>query len=200
MRLILASGSPRRRDLLKQIGVTFETGPSDAEEVRNPEESPEAYVLRVAKAKAADVLPRYPAGTWVLGADTEVVLNNQVFGKPESCDNSLLMLRKLSGLTHKVLSSVCLLRNSGQEAEDLEVRSTIVTTLVTFKALTDDEIMAYWQTGEPVGKAGSYAIQGLGAVFVSRIEGSFSGVVGLPLAETAALFSETGIPFGLVVA
>ncbi len=197
MSLILASGSPRRRELLDQIGVRFQVDVSSAEELWRTGESPADYVVRVARSKAQAVVIKYPPGIWILGADTEVVLEQAVFGKPASQADACRMLRQLSGQTHEVLTAVCLLRRASPRAPELEMHSCLVSTKVSFRELSAGEIDAYWRTGEPAGKAGGYAIQGLGAMFVNRIEGSFTGVVGLPLAETAALFDRVGIATGL---
>lgn len=187
--LYLASGSPRRRELLGQIGVPFVALNAPIDETPWPAESPADYVQRLACAKARAGLGALPeAGTAVvLGADTSVVLDGRILGKPEDRADALAMLSALSGHTHEVLTAVALA--SGQRCA---VR--LVSSQVSFRPLSASEIEAYWASGEPLDKAGSYAIQGLGAVFVSHLQGSFSAVVGLPLCETAALLAEFGIP------
>lgn len=188
-RLFLASGSPRRRELLTQIGVPFTTLPTSIDETPKASESPVEYVRRLAQAKAQAGLAALAdcAGAVVLGADTSVILNGQILGKPLDRADAQAMLTALSGNTHEVLTAVAL-----ASVERCEVRT--VRSQVSFRTLTSDEIDAYWHSGEPLDKAGSYAIQGLGAVFVSRLEGSFSAVVGLPVCETAALLADFGIP------
>jgi septum formation protein len=186
--LYLASQSPRRRELLAQIDVTFETIDVDVPEVQGAEESPRAYVKRVARAKAraglAAIVGRDPRAR-VLGADTEVVLDGRVFGKPRDGAAAAAMLRALSGRTHDVLSVVCCATAGAEKVAVCESR-------VTFAALDDAEISRYVATGEPFGKAGGYAIQGRAAVFVTRLAGSYSGVMGLPLHETAGLLRAAG--------
>lgn len=182
--LYLASQSPRRRELLAQIGIEHRVLAVDVDESRLPDEEPDCYVERLARAKAAagwqaciaSGLPPLP----VLGADTVVVFNGLVLGKPRSADEGRAMLRRLSGECHEVLTGVSLCGERGQI-------SCISATQVWFRPLGDSEIEAYWNSGEPCDKAGAYGIQGLAARFVERIEGSYSGVVGLPLCETDAL-------------
>ena len=183
--LILASQSPRRAELLSQIGVPFTTLSADIDETILPGETPEIYVQRLAKQKAqagwqasADTAKR----RLVLGADTVVVINEQVMGKPKDFDDAKAMLNLLSGQQHQVLTAVTV--TSGQRFETI-----LVKTDVTFCALSPSQIEAYWQTGEPKDKAGSYAIQGIGGKFVTHIKGSYSAVVGLPLYETNQLLS-----------
>lgn len=178
---ILASVSPRRRELLRQIGCHFLVSPAEIDEAVLVGESPEDYVNRMALQKAlagwhANQHKQLP----VLGADTTVVLGNDIFGKPSDQADAISMLSQLSGKTHRVLSSVAMVRGDKQQVVLSETR-------VTFRLLGSDECHRYWQTGEPSDKAGAYAIQGLGAVFVTAINGSYSGVVGLPLAETCTL-------------
>lgn len=180
----LASKSPRRRELLTQIGVKHRVLNVDVPEQRGLDEEPMQYVERLAREKAlagcrelqAQGLPPAP----VLGADTLGVLDGRVFEKPRDLADALKMLQTLSGRTHQILSAVAVAQ------DDRLVVDTVVTD-VTFRQLSDSEIMRYWDTGEPADKAGAYAIQGLAAVFVERIEGSYSAVVGLPIAETAQL-------------
>jgi len=185
-RIVLASASPRRRELLGQIGVAFEMLAVEADETPRPGEAPEAYVRRVAAEKSALGLTASPFNLPVLGADTEVILDGEVFGKPRDLAHALEMLGRLSGREHQVYSAVSL-RHGDRHCEALNI------SRVAFRAITEMEIEAYWATGEPQGKAGAYAIQGLGAVFVERLEGSYSGVMGLPLFETAGLLQGAGI-------
>jgi septum formation protein len=187
--IYLASASPRRRELLRQIGVEFEAVPSNLLEVRQAGESPVEYVTRVARDKAQYVakllkereMPAHP----VLGADTEVVLDGEILGKPRDRAHGMEMLRRLSGRTHEVLSAVCVIGRSTECA-------ALSTNRVTFEALTEQEIAQYWDTGEPEGKAGAYAIQGYAAAFIARLEGSYSGVMGLPLHETSVILRKIG--------
>lgn len=187
--LYLASGSPRRRELLTQIAVPFLTQIAPIDENALPDESPIAYVERLARAKAQAGLAALAdtADAVVLGADTAVVLDGRILGKPAGRDEALATLSALSGRTHQVLTAVALVSR-----ERLESR--VVTSQVTFRALAQAEIEAYWASGEPQDKAGCYGIQGLGAVFVSQLHGSYSAVVGLPLCETAGLLAEFAIP------
>jgi septum formation protein len=187
-RLYLASGSPRRRELLGQIGVPFLPLNTSVDETPLAAESPSHYVERLAQAKALAGLHSLPNpdGAVVLGADTSVVLNGQILGKPLDRADALAMLTALSGHTHEVLTAVAL-------ASTERCHVCLVRSQVTFRVLTEAEIEAYWATGEPADKAGSYAIQGLAAIFVSRLEGSFSAVVGLPVCETALLLADFGI-------
>ena len=187
--LYLASGSPRRRELLTQIAVPFLTQIAPIDENALPGESPIAYVERLARAKAQAGLAALAetADVVVLGADTSVVLDGRILGKPADRDDALATLSALSGRTHQVLTAVALVSR-----ERLESR--VVTSQVTFRPLSQAEIEAYWASGEPQDKAGCYGIQGLAAVFVSQLQGSYSAVVGLPLCETAALLAEFAIP------
>ncbi len=183
-RLHLASQSPRRQEILAALGLDFATGGVDVEERRLGDEAPDVMVLRLAKAKAkaADV----PAGTIVIGADTAVVLGDKVFGKPAGRDEALAMLAGLSGKTHQVMTGVAVRSDAGLQA-------ALSTTEVRFREISPDEALAYWQSGEPRDKAGAYAIQGRGGVFVAAISGSYSGVVGLPVFETACLLRDAGL-------
>jgi septum formation protein len=188
-KLILASASPRRRDLLRQIGVVADVCPVDVDESRREEESPASYVQRLALAKARAAYHAITVarpGVLVLGADTAVALNGEVFGKPASRSHCLSMLARLSGNTHQVYSAVALI--GAREETCLSVSS------VSFRDIAPTERLAYWASGEPQDKAGGYAIQGLGAVFVRHLEGSYSGVMGLPLCETALLLRSMGVP------
>ena len=186
--LYLASQSPRRRELLEQIGVRFGTVQLDLPEVRAPGEPPEDYVSRVAREKAGAGLMQLSGvkDAVVLGGDTEVVLDDEVFGKPADREHAISMLRKLSGRTHEVISAVWL-ASAGREEH------AISRTEVTFVVLDDATIAAYVDSGEPMGRAGAYAIQGRAGAFVSHLSGSYSGVMGLPVFETAVLLARFGI-------
>ncbi|MFK7887103.1 MAG: nucleoside triphosphate pyrophosphatase [Gammaproteobacteria bacterium] len=189
--LILASASPRRAQLLEQIGVVFRVMPADIDETPRPDEGAEAYVGRLAIEKAAAIAARNP-GHVVLAADTTVVVDEHILGKPDSADECETMLRKLSGRAHEVYTGIAV--HSGDS-----VAQTVTRSRVHFRSIDKDERVAYWHSGEPKDKAGGYAIQGLGAMFVQRIEGSYSGVVGLPLAETAQYLSRCDVATGLSV-
>lgn len=186
--IYLASASPRRRELLEQIGVRYALLKVDVPEVCAPGESPEEYVLRVSLAKARTGLCLLDSGDEkpVLGADTAVVLDGEVLGKPRDGDDAVEMLLRLAGREHLVLSGVALV-NGEQEQSRLSVSH------VRFRPIGDDEARAYWHTGEPADKAGGYGIQGQAAMFIERLEGSYSGVMGLPLYETAELLRQFGI-------
>ncbi len=185
--IYLASASPRRRELLRQFGLDFEVIASNLEEVPLAGERPQDYVARVARDKARHVARQLreqgEASHPVLGADTEVVLDGEILGKPRDRAHGIEMLRKLSGRTHDVLSGVCVLQD-GREYAALNV------SRVTFRPLTEAELSIYWDTGEPADKAGAYAIQGRAAEFIERLEGSYSGVMGLPLYELAGILRE----------
>jgi septum formation protein len=185
--IFLASQSPRRRELLQQIGVYFELLPVDIDEAQQAGETPQACVQRLALEKARAGRALLPAGCSqpVMGADTLVVCGDAMLGKPADRAAALAMLQVLSGTTHQVITAVALAGD--HEASCLSISD------VTFRALTVAECEAYWETGEPRDKAGAYAVQGLAAVFISRLEGSYSGVMGLPLYETAALLKDFSI-------
>ncbi|XKE40950.1 septum formation inhibitor Maf [Cobetia sp. UIB-001] len=196
--LILASGSPRRRDLLASIGIQCEVAPVDIDEMPQANESPEHYVLRLAREKAqagfaalAQRTAGQTAGRRVLGADTALALDGRILGKPRDEADAREMLLSLSGRSHQVLSGVALCH--GDAGRDMRCASELVESRVTFRTITPEEAARYWATGEPADKAGGYAIQGLGAVFVSHLEGSYSAVVGLPLHETAQMLSKAGV-------
>jgi septum formation protein len=188
----LASGSPRRRELLRQIGVPFRVLSAELDESPLPAETPVAYVSRLAAAKAeagwrgSRGLPDAP----VLAADTAVLLDGKILGKPRDQGHAENMLLELSGRTHQVLTAVALRSAAGSEIRVSE-------SSVTFRNLEAGEARAYCNTGEPLDKAGAYAIQGFAAVFISDLQGSYSGVMGLPLFETAALLSSAGLRLGL---
>lgn len=182
--IILASQSPRRAELLRQVGVAFEIRVADVDERVRSGETPSDYVRRVALAKAEAVQARAPTLP-VLAADTAVVINGRILGKPDDRDDALGMLAQLSGRTHEVLSGVALLTD--KPAFRLSV------SRVSFRPLSPGEAAAYWATGEPADKAGAYAVQGLAAAFIERIEGSYSGIMGLPLFETLELLRGAGL-------
>ncbi|WP_020675221.1 Maf family protein [Geopsychrobacter electrodiphilus] len=188
--IILASASPRRNELLRQVGFSFEIIPSLAEEREMPGETPEEHVIRLSLEKAREVSTRDDIdGRWIIGSDTIVLLDAEILGKPRDEEDAARMLRALSGRTHQVLSGYAILdRCTGEN------RAGAVTTRVTFRSLTAAEISGYIDTKEPVDKAGAYAIQGLGAFMVSRIEGSYSNVVGLPLCEVVQGLEALGAP------
>lgn len=185
--IYLASASPRRSALLTQIGVAHRIMPVDLDETRQVPESPADYVVRLACAKAEALWrglaerERLP----VLGADTTVALDDTILGKPANRAEGLAMLRRLSGRTHHVYTGVALRHAHG-------IDSKLSVSEVTFRTLSATEIEAYWSTGEPADKAGGYAVQGRAAVFIERIGGSYSGIVGLPLFETAELLARVG--------
>jgi len=186
--LYLASQSPRRRELLARLGLDFEILDSDVPEQRASGESPSQYVHRVARDKAAAGWAQVAAvaGAAVLAADTEVVLDDEVFGKPRDADDAAAMLRRLAERTHEVISAVVLTADGRTEA--VESRS-----LVTFGALDDATLAAYVAGGEAMGKAGAYGIQGAAQAFIAHLSGSHSGVMGLPLYETAGLLRRFGL-------
>lgn len=185
VRIILASASPRRKELLDRIKVSYTVYPVDIDETPLLNEAPLAYVQRLAAEKSAACAAALNTDMPVLAADTAVVLGDLIMGKPKDQADALTMLTQLSGRSHLVYSAVSL--------RGREHNLAVSITEVTFRRLTEREILAYWQSGEPVDKAGSYAIQGRGGLFVESIKGSFSGVVGLPLFETAELLSQQGI-------
>lgn len=184
VRLILASASPRRAHLLRSAGFNFEILPADVDETPHPGENAELYTLRVAgdKARQAGASLADPDAV-ILGADTEVVFDCRIFGKPADSADAASMLRRLSGVAHHVLTAI-VVRSRGREV------SEVVTTRVHVAPLSQEEIDWYVGSGEPMGKAGAYAIQGLGARFIERIEGSWSSVVGLPIAAVHRLLRE----------
>jgi len=188
--LILASKSPRRRDLLAQAGLAFEVVPSTVDEKNlrmHTQDKPEEYARVLAEAKANEVARQYP-DSWVIGADTMVVINDTVLGKPRDTAEARYMLETLSGKTHKVLTGYCICCiNLGKS------RSETVKTNVRFKQLTSPEIDWYIGTQEPFDKAGGYAVQGLGSVLIKRIEGSYTNVVGLPMCEVVEYLLEQGL-------
>ena len=194
-RLILASASPRRRELLAQAGYTFEVQPAHVNEDLRPDEDPIAYVVRLAREKAQSVFaeisttgPASPPAV-VLGADTTVTLDSHILAKPEDAADAARMLRLLSGRTHRVITGVAL-----ASAKGVEVAAEV--TGVQFLTLNDNEIAAYIATGEPMDKAGAYGIQGLAAKWIPRIEGCYFNVVGLPLALVATMLEAANWQLG----
>jgi len=188
--LYLASASPRRQELLRQLGIAFEVRPSGIAEIRAPGEGPQAYVRRVAAEKAQQVFqqateqnwPRYP----VLGADTEVVIDDEILGKPRDRAHAAVMLRRLSGRRHTVITALRLVTELGEHG-------AVSESQVTFAALSESDVQDYLATGEADDKAGAYAIQGRAAGFIARLEGSFSGVMGLPLYELRETLKTAGL-------
>ena len=186
--LVLASASPRRRELLSQVGLNACVVPADVDESVLPGELPEGHVIRLSTAKALAVAARPDvAGRFFLGSDTVVVRDGAILGKPADAEEAAAMLHSLSGRAHQVVSGYAV----HDRASSRTVSGAVITT-VWFKELTDSEIAGYIASGEPFDKAGAYAIQGLGAFMVPRIEGSYPNVVGLPLCEVIAALEELG--------
>lgn len=182
MKIYLASGSPRRQELLTQLGVAFEKIIPGIEEQRRPQESAQQYVTRLAREKAQAGVAMVNQDLPVLGADTIVILNGEVLEKPRDATHAAEMLGKLSGETHQVMTAVAL-------ADRQNTLDALVVTDVTFRVLSEHDIAGYVACGEPLDKAGAYGIQGLGGCFVRKINGSYHAVVGLPLVETYELLS-----------
>ncbi len=180
--IYLASGSPRRQELLTQLGVEFERIVTNVEERRQPQESAQQYVVRLARDKALAGVAQAPRDLPVLGADTIVILNGEVLEKPQSPDDACAMLHRLSGHTHQVMTAVAI-------ADRQHIMDCLVVTEVTFRVLSQQDIAGYVASGEPMDKAGAYGIQGLGGCFVRKINGSYHAVVGLPLVETYELLN-----------
>ena len=180
--IILASISPRRKELLEQVGLQFRTASIDIDESPLQNEQPADYVVRLAREKARAAVPSFPKNTLIIAADTTVTIDGHVLGKPIDKDDAFAMWQLLSGRTHQVMTGVAI-SYAGN------IQTTIVTTDVNFLLLSPAQMQTYWDSGEPIGKAGGYAIQGLGAAFIPRIQGSYSNVVGLPLVETLALIN-----------
>ncbi len=183
MRLHLASSSPRRAELLKSLGLEFTQGGADVDESRRDGESAQDLVQRLAVAKASAVATD---GMIVIGSDTEVVLDDVAFGKPADEQDAVNMLTRLSGRTHRVMTGVAVIDGNS-------VHTALSVTEVRFRDVGEAEARAYWASGEPRDKAGGYGIQGLGGIFVEEIRGSYSGVMGLPVCETAMLLARCGI-------
>lgn len=193
--IILASASPRRKELLTQLGLRFSVFPVDIDETPLPGEMAAEYVARLAAGKASAALERLdgklPAQCYVVGSDTSVVRQDRILGKPENKSDFLAMMHSLSGNGHQVMSGISVIRiRAGHPPER---QTQVVKTDVRFRNLTEDEMQAYWDTGEPLDKAGGYGIQGKGAILVDGIEGSYSNVVGLPLTELAAMLGQLGL-------
>ncbi len=188
MTLVLASSSPRRAALLKDLGIDFRKVVPDVDETRRPNESPRQYVRRVALDKAEAVSTRHPKA-WILAADTTVALGNDILGKPDDAKDARAMLRKLSGRAHRVYSGIALVH-----ADKRRARSAVASTRVVFRALTEKEIRWYVDTKEPLDKAGAYGAQGKGGLLVERYEGSFTNVVGLPLEKLYAMWRLERLP------
>jgi septum formation protein len=187
--VILASASPRRRELLERAAVDFEVRPANVPERREPGEPPALFARRLALAKARAVARTAGARPprLVLGADTIVVIDAEVLGKPTDAEHAVALLSRLLGRTHRVITAVALVESATQEDRDAVVEST-----VRMRPASAEEVRAYVATGEPLDKAGAYAVQGLGRRFVEEIEGSESNVIGLPLEETLGLLREAG--------
>ena len=186
MRFVLASGSPRRRELLASVGLDFAIDVPHIEEIRGPDESPEEYVRRLAREKAETVTARNP-GSFVIAADTTVEIDSTILEKPADAAEARTMLRRLAGRTHVVWTGVAVARPGG----DLDVRHE--RSDVAISPLSDAEIAWYVGTGEPMDKAGAYAVQGIGSLFIERVSGSYSNVVGLPLATVRRMLIAAGV-------
>lgn len=192
--LVLASASPRRKELLSLLIKEFDVFPADIDETPYDDERPEYYVVRMAIEKATEAADQYKKKLSTdthlvfIASDTSVVIDGSILGKPTSFEDSQKMLRLLSGRTHQVITSLCLCNLSREH-----LVTECVVSNVLFREISDIEIDHYWKTGEPQDKAGSYGVQGLGSVFVQSISGSYSSVVGLPLFETAQLLAQFGI-------
>lgn len=180
--LILASSSPRRKELLQQLGFQFEMMSPNIDESILVDENVETYVLRLARTKAQAVLFDHPHRI-ILAADTTLALDDQIIGKPKNKQHAFEIWSALSGRKHDVLTGICV-------ATDQKIESMVVRTCVEFQKLSQSDMESYWATGEPMGKAGAYAIQGIAAQYIPRIEGSYSNVVGLPLYETRQLLNQ----------
>jgi nucleoside triphosphate pyrophosphatase len=188
--LVLASASPRRQEFLTRLGYKFLAVPSRIDETSLPHESPEAHVLRLSREKALEVAGRRDqAGRFFLGSDTIVLCDHCILGKPATPAAATAMLRQLSAKSHQVITGYAI-----HDRLQGETRTDLVVTKVTFRQLTEEEIAGYIASGEPFDKAGSYAIQGGAAVFVTAIEGSYTNVVGLPLAEVVETLVDMGLP------
>ena len=186
-RVVLASASPRRRDLLNLIGIAHEVRPANIDETMRPREAPRRYAERLAREKASAIATRDP-DLVTIGADTVVVINRKVLGKPADADDAARMLRMLSGREHTVITAVAVSRGR-------KLRSAIEEVRVKFRRLRDDEIDAYIAMGEPMDKAGAYGIQGYGATIVERIEGDYFAVMGLPLVRLVGLMRDVGVRY-----
>ncbi|MGB0998215.1 MAG: Maf family protein [Pseudomonadales bacterium] len=183
--ILLASSSPRRVNLLEQMGLTFDVMSPDVDESVMPDEAPHAYVERLSRSKAAAGLA-HGSNQVVIAADTIVTLDDAILGKPSGPDDGKQMLLALAGRAHRVLTGLTV-------ATQQEAKSQVVASNVWFRAISEQEAAAYWQTGEPSDKAGSYGLQGIGSIFVQRVEGSPSAVIGLPVEETETLLTYFGV-------
>lgn len=190
MRVVLASASPRRHELLGMIGIAHDVDPADIDEAVREGESPVGYTLRLAREKGVTVAARHPDAV-VISADTTVVVDDTIFGKPVDHAEACRMLRALSGRTHVVHTAVAVVRAGGGHVE-----SAVESTTVTFRELDDSEIAAYVATGEPMDKAGAYGIQGYGATIVDRVDGDYFAVMGLALRRLVALLERVGVRYG----
>ena len=186
-RVVLASGSPRRHDLLNLVGISHEVRPANIDETMRSRETPQRHAERLAREKASTVATRDP-GLITIGADTIVVVNRKVLGKPTDTDHAAAMLRQLSGRKHTVITAVAVSRGK-------KLRSAVEEVRVKFRKLRDDEIDAYIATGEPLDKAGAYGIQGYGATIVECVEGDYFSVMGLPLARLVGLLRDVGVRY-----
>jgi len=186
-RVVLASASPRRRELLTLIGIEHEVRPAEVDETQHDGESPHQYVERLARAKAAIVAEDEPDAV-IIGADTTVVVDGRVLGKPGDVADASLMLRELSGRTHIVLTAVAVSWRGS-------THTAVEQVAVTFRALSDHDIRCYVETGEPMDKAGAYGIQGFGATIVERVDGDYFSVMGLGLRRVAALLELAGLRY-----
>jgi len=186
-RVVLASGSPRRHDLLNLVGISHEVRPANIDETMRARENPHRHAERLAREKATAVATRDP-NLITIGADTIVVVNRKVLGKPTDADHAAVMLRQLSGRQHTVITAVAVTRGK-------KLRSAVEEVRVKFRKLRDDEIDAYIATGEPLDKAGAYGIQGYGATIVECVEGDYFAVMGLPLARLVGLLRDVGVRY-----
>jgi len=189
VRVVLASASPRRHELLGMIGIAHEVDPADIDESVRAGESDTDYALRLATEKGLSVAARHPDAL-VIAADTIVVVDGRIFGKPVDGADACRMLRVLSGRTHVVHTAVAVVRDAGRRVE-----SEVESTRVTFRELDDSEVAAYVATGEPMDKAGAYGIQGYGATIVERVEGDYFTVMGLALRQLVSLLERVGVPY-----
>jgi len=187
LQLVLASKSPRRKELLAQLGYQFTSLSADIDESVKYNEPAEQYVVRLAIEKATFIAKNQAETTLILGSDTSVVFENHILGKPADLEGCIKQLSMLSDQQHQVITAIAV-------AKGKKISSMAVSTDVTFKPLSEEEIIRYWHTGEPQDKAGSYGIQGIGGQFVKQLCGSYSAVVGLPLYETAQLLADFGMP------
>ena len=190
--LVLASSSPRRRQWLEALRIPFEVDVPDVDETPLPDEDPEDLVLRLAKAKAAAVAARQP-GRWVLASDTTVAVDHHTLNKPEDEDDAVRMLGLIQGRAHEVHTGLCLMRQGAGPGEDAEVHAFVDTAHVVMRPISEAQARWYARSGEPMDKAGSYAAQGIAALFIERIEGSFATVMGLPVERMGALMAQLGL-------